>query len=64
MLRDFLKGINRPEIKIQSKIETQFAVDNIEEISQNSDSLMVARGDLWCELNDSWSLPRVTKLII
>jgi pyruvate kinase len=47
-----------------SKIETTQAVENIEAIARESDALMVARGDLWAELDNPWSLPRVTCKII
>jgi len=64
MLRDLLKSIKQAHVRIMSKIETQKAVNEIDSIAAVSDSLMVARGDLWCELSNSWSLPRITCDII
>ena len=63
-LRNFLKEVGREDVRIMAKIETQDAIDNIISIAQESDSLMIARGDLWCELSNAWSLPRVTLEII
>eukprot|EP01006_Ploeotia_vitrea_P028105 TRINITY_DN60848_c0_g1_i1.p1 TRINITY_DN60848_c0_g1~~TRINITY_DN60848_c0_g1_i1.p1 ORF type:complete len:502 (+),score=50.60 TRINITY_DN60848_c0_g1_i1:68-1573(+) len=63
-LRDFLKSLDRPDVRIMSKIETQPAVDNITEIAGISDALMVARGDLWSEVKDPWAMPRLTTAII
>lgn len=34
---------------------------DIYEIAAASDALMVARGDLWAELRNPWSLPGVSK---
>lgn len=64
VLREFLAGIGRSDVRIMSKIETTQAVEDIDNISLASDSLMVARGDLWCELDDPWTLPAVTLQII
>ncbi len=38
------------KIKIVSKIETKIALDNIDEITRESDALMIARGDLGIEV--------------
>ncbi|KAL5493983.1 hypothetical protein EMCRGX_G015244 [Ephydatia muelleri] len=64
MLRDFLEQVGRPDVRIMSKIETTPAVENINAIASVSDALMVARGDLWAELENPWSLPSVTCDII
>lgn len=49
-LRNILKQKNAENILIISKIETQEAIDNIDEILEVSDGLMVARGDLAIEI--------------
>ena len=49
-VRDFLKGNNGHNIKIISKVENQEGLDNIDGIIQESDGVMVARGDLGVEL--------------
>ena len=64
VLRDFLEQVGRPDVRIMSKIETTPAVENINAIASVSDALMVARGDLWAELENPWSLPSVTCDII
>ena len=64
VLRAFLREQGKTHIKIMAKIETQMAVDLIDGIAAVSDALMVARGDLWCELRDMWTLPMVTCDII
>lgn len=47
-LRRMLKNNNSPA-RIIAKIETQAAIDNLEEIVQEADAVMVARGDLATE---------------
>ncbi len=50
-LREYLKEINAPKwIQIISKIENQEALDNIDEIIEESDWIMIARWDLWAEV--------------
>jgi pyruvate kinase len=61
-LREILKK-NKKDISIISKIETQEAVDNIDEIIRLSDGIMVARGDLAIEIGAE-HVPVVQKMII
>ena len=49
-LQEYLKELNSSWIKIISKIESQEALDNIDEIIEYSDWIMIARGDLWVEV--------------
>lgn len=39
----------KPNMKIISKVETQYAIDNLKEIVEASDYIMIARGDLGIE---------------
>ncbi|MBL4843932.1 MAG: hypothetical protein JKY65_00280 [Planctomycetes bacterium] len=64
MLRTYLCERGRRDVRIMAKIETRQAVAEIDEIAAQCDALMVARGDLWAELENPWSLPRVTTRII
>ncbi len=48
-LRELIRASGK-DIKIMSKIETQEAIDNIDEIVQASDAIMIARGDLAIEV--------------
>lgn len=61
-LRKFITSHNG-NMKIISKIESQCGVDNLLEILDESDAIMVARGDLGVELDMS-RLPSIQKDII
>lgn len=61
-LKSLLKGMNSTA-KVIAKIETGAAVKNIEEIVQESDAVMIARGDLAVE-TPSESVPVVQRRII
>lgn len=61
-LKKFIKH-NNGNIKIISKIESQRGVDNMDEIINESDGIMVARGDLGVEVAMS-KLPAIQKQMI
>lgn len=48
-VRELCKEFGKPDMLIISKVETQYAMDNLEEIVDVSDYIMVARGDLGIE---------------
>ncbi|HSI82695.1 MAG: pyruvate kinase [Candidatus Methylacidiphilales bacterium] len=50
LLRSVLTELGAPEIRIVAKIEDQTAVRNINEIIEQTDAIMVARGDLGIEV--------------
>ena len=62
-IRDVLAKFDKHNIPIISKIETQMAIDNIDEIIEYSDGIMVARGDLGIDL-PLYKVPIVQKMII
>lgn len=50
-MKEFLKEINAPRwIQIISKIENKEALDNIDQIIDESHGIMIARWDLWAEV--------------
>lgn len=48
-VKELCKEYGKPEMTIISKVETQYAMDNLDEIVDVSDYIMVARGDLGIE---------------
>lgn len=62
-VRTLLEKHNDNHMKIISKIENQYAVDNIDEILEVSDGIMVARGDLGVEVPME-QLPIIQKNLI
>ena len=62
-IKKIVKEYDREDLKIISKIENKIAVDNIDEILDESDGIMVARGDLGTEM-ESEKLPIIQKQII
>lgn len=62
-VRKILKEQNREDIKLISKIESMTGIDNIDEIIDESDGIMVARGDLGVEVKMT-KLPIYQKIII
>ena len=61
-LKKFLKKNNWDGIKIISKIENQQWIENIDEIIDESDWIMIARWDLWAEV-DFETIPVLQKMI-
>lgn len=61
-LKKFLKENDSGEIKIISKIENIQWIENIDEIVEESDWIMIARWDLWAEV-DFETIPVLQKMI-
>ena len=62
-LRNIIEKESVEKIPIIAKIEKPEAIENIEEIIQNSDGIMVARGDLGIEI-PSEEVPLIQKRIV
>ncbi|MBQ8028048.1 MAG: pyruvate kinase [Clostridia bacterium] len=64
-VKDFLKenGINPENISLIAKIENRAGVDNFEEICEECDGIMVARGDMGVEIPFE-ELPAIQKNLI
>lgn len=62
-VRSFLYENGGSDIKIIAKIENGEGVENIDEIIEESDAIMIARGDMGVELPEE-EVPIVQKLII
>ena len=61
-MRRLLKNLNY-DVKLMAKIETKAAIENIEEIVQEVDAIMVARGDLAYEVTPE-AVPTLQRKII
>ncbi len=48
-VRELCRKYGKPNMPIISKVETQYAMDNLDEIVEETDYVMVARGDLGVE---------------
>lgn len=62
-VRNFLKEKGVTDIDLIAKIENQAGVDNIEEISEECDGIMIARGDMGVEIPFE-QLPAIQKQLI
>lgn len=62
-LRDYVESIGGEHIGIISKIENQSGVDDIDNILDESDGIMVARGDMGVEI-PFMELPEIQKSLI
>jgi pyruvate kinase len=62
-LRDYVESIGGEHLGIISKIENQAGVDDIENILDESDGIMVARGDMGVEI-PFMELPEIQKALI
>lgn len=62
-LREILKARKAPKVKVISKIETEEALDNLDQILAVSDGVMIARGDLAIEV-PAEQVPFIQKMII
>lgn len=62
-VKDLCRQYGKPNMPIISKVESQYAMDNLEEIVEASDYIMVARGDLGIETGIE-NLPLYQKMMI
>ena len=61
--RELCKEFGKPNMQIISKVETKYAMDNLDEIVDASDIIMIARGDLGIETGVE-NLPLYQKIMI
>ncbi|PWK16714.1 pyruvate kinase [Arcicella aurantiaca] len=61
-IKDRIKAYGKAT-KVIAKIETPFAIDNLDEIIEATDAIMVARGDLGVEI-DGARVPHLQKLMV
>ena len=62
-VREYLASLGAEEAYIVSKIESDKAIENLEEIMDASDGVMVARGDLGVEI-DFEKIPYIQKVML
>jgi pyruvate kinase len=62
-VRSCLAASGNTDIKIIAKIERPVALENLDEIIQEADALMVARGDLGVEI-EAWDVPKWQKEMV
>ena len=62
-VKELLRQYNREDMKIISKVESKTGVDNLDDIINESDGIMVARGDLGVEVPVEY-LPVIQKDMI
>jgi pyruvate kinase len=62
-IKDRIKAYGKKNTKVVAKIETPFAIDNLDEIIAATDAIMVARGDLGVEI-DGARVPHLQKLMV
>lgn len=62
-IKEILKKNGREDLKIICKVESLFGVQNIREIFENSDGVMIGRGDLGSEVPPE-EIPAIQKNII
>lgn len=62
-IKELLKEYGREDFKIICKVESQYGVQNIREIFENSDGVMIGRGDLGSEVPPE-EIPAIQKEII
>ncbi len=62
-VKEFLRANGAPDIDLIAKIENRSGVDNIEEICEECDGIMIARGDMGVEIPFE-ELPYIQKKLI
>ncbi|MBC7408760.1 MAG: pyruvate kinase [Arcicella sp.] len=62
-IKDRIRAYGKNNTKVIAKIETPFAIDNLDEIIAATDAIMVARGDLGVEI-DGARVPHLQKLMV